>query len=379
MNKIIEFIKKQVILVVAWVLAVISTIIIKPSAKQILDAIDWRSLSILWVLMAVVQCFAINGMFRKISVKIVGSVKKVWQLVLSLVVMCFMFSMVITNDVALITFVPLTILILETAGLNRIMIVTVVLETLAANLGSMLTPIGNPQNLYLYNLMGCGVGEFVKIMLPYSVVSLILLVLSIVFVKGRKNDVKMAGLANDDSSAEAGVSCSKGKLILFCVLGVLALLTVFNAIPFYITLGIVLAVLIFAERKAIKQIDYILLLTFIGFFIFTGNLSHNQQISSFLSSLVAGKEVVTGALVSQVISNVPCALLLSGFASSLKDLTIGVNLGGLGTLIASMASLISYKLYTQQKDAKTGKYVAVFTLFNAAYLVILFAFYMMLR
>jgi len=376
MNKfcksIADFVKKQVVLVIAWILAIISTIIIRPSFNQIAAAIDWRSLSILWSLMAVVQSFALNGFFHKVSVKVVSSVKKVWQLVISLVVMCFFFSMLITNDVALITFVPLTILILNTAGLSNLMITTIVLETLAANLGSMLTPIGNPQNLYLYNLMGCGVGSFIKIMLPYSLASLVLLIASILFIKGKKDDVKTLEIEEDDTSL------NKIKMSVFGLLGAAALLTVFNVIPYYICLAIVLVVLIFVERKALLKVDYTLLLTFIGFFIFTGNLSHNQKISDLLSSLVAGKEVITGALVSQVISNVPCALLLSGFASSLKDLTIGVNLGGLGTLIASMASLISYKLYAVQDNAKSGKYMAVFTLYNVAYLVILFVFHLLI-
>jgi len=371
-KSIVEFIKKQVVLVIAWVLAIISTIVIRPSFNQLGAAIDWRSLSILWSLMAVVQSFALNGFFHKVSVKVVSSVKKVWQLIISLVVMCFFFSMLITNDVALITFVPLTILILNTAGLSNLMIITIVLETLAANLGSMLTPIGNPQNLYLYNLMGCGVGAFIKIMLPYSLLSLALLIVSILFIKGKKDSIKALEIEEDDSKTNVA------KVAIFSVLGACALLTVFNVIPYYITLAIVFVVLIFVERTALKKVDYTLLLTFIGFFIFTGNLSHNESISSLLSNLVAGKEVVTGALVSQVISNVPCALLLSGFASSLKDLTIGVNLGGLGTLIASMASLISYKLYAAEKDSNSGKYMAVFTLFNVAYLIILFVFYLII-
>jgi len=372
-NRIFSFIKKQVVLVIAWFLAIVSSIYIRPSFNQIVSYIDWRSLSILLSLMAVVQAFALNGFFSVVSVKVISSVKRVWQLVSSLVLMCFFFSMVITNDVALITFVPLTIMILNTAGLENLMIVTVVLETIAANTGSMLTPIGNPQNLYLYNLMNCSALDFIRIMLPYTACSLVLLMLSILFVKGKKDSLKKLEIK------ERQEALNKPKLIVFAVLGIIALLTVFKVIPYYISLAIVVAVLLIIERRAVKNVDYMLLLTFIGFFIFTGNLSHNKAVSDFLGSVVSGKEVLCGALVSQVISNVPCALLLSSFAQSLKDLTIGVNIGGLGTLIASMASLISYKFYAATTDAKNGKYICIFTVFNVVYLMLSYSLYLVIR
>lgn len=374
MSRIFGFIKKQMVLCIAWILAIVSSVIVRPSISNLRECIDVRSLAILFSLMAVVQCFALNGMFQKISSRIVGLVHKKWMLILSLVVICFVFSMFITNDVALITFVPLTIMILNTAGFAEDMILTIVLETIAANTGSMLTPIGNPQNLYLYNLMHAGVGEFILIMLPYSLASLVLLCLSIFFVHDKK-----ASIDNVSSESKAdGIVINRAKLVVFSVLAVLCLLTVFNAVPFYVTLGIVAVVVFIVERRALKTVDYFLLLTFIGFFIFTGNLARFDEIKALLESLVTKREVLCGVVSSQLISNVPAALLLSNFTDNIRDLVIGVNLGGMGTLIASMASLISYKLYAATADSKSGRYMMCFTLFNVVYLVLLYGLYIIL-
>ena len=445
-----DFFKKQIVFVVAILLAVISTIIFKPSGKEILGAIDFRSLSILFSLMAVVQAFSLNGAFTFLSLKIISGVKKSWLLIFDLVCICFFFSMFITNDVALITFVPLTISLLQSAGLSSLILITIVLQTLAANLGSMLTPVGNPQNLYLFNLMKCDVWSFIKIMLPYSCASFLLLIICIFFVKGflerRKcgaltGEVAVSGrggaltgevvvsgrggaltkeallsktgsgltkeaLLSKTGSALTGEALFsktapaspketplskttvlspkettqsqtaapflKVKLILFSLLALISLLTVFNFIPYYVTLPLVLICIFFAERRALKKVDYILLLTFVGFFIFTGNLSHSQKISFLISSVLQKREILCGIISSQVISNVPAAILLSGFTENLKELTVGVNLGGLGTLIASMASLISFKFYAGLENSNGAKYILIFSILNILFLGILY-------
>ena len=377
-SKILDFARNQIVLLVSWVLAAVSSAVIKPGINDVISFIDFRSLAILFCLMAVVQCFALNGFFNVISVKIVSSVKRVWQLVLSLVVLCFFFSMLITNDVALITFVPLTIMILNTAGLDNLMITVIVLETIAANTGSMLTPIGNPQNLYLYNLMQCDVLSFIKIMMPYSIMSLVLLVVSIMFIKDKNKKITIRQDLYVSDGKKVVIILNRHKIIFFALLGIIALLSVFKVIPYYISLVLVIAGVIFSEKKALKSVDYTLLLTFIGFFIFTGNLGSSERISSFISHVCYGNEVLCGCLLSQVISNVPCTLLLSSFTSNLDRLTVGVNIGGLGSIIASMASLISYKLYIRQKDAKGGLYMLVFTVFNVSYLVILYSLYLII-
>ncbi len=439
-----DFFKKQIVFVVALLLAVISTIIFKPSGREILGAIDFRSLSILFSLMVVVQAFSLNGAFTFLSLKIISGVKKSWLLIFALVCMCFFFSMFITNDVALITFVPLTISVLQSAGLSSLILITIVLQTLAANLGSMLTPVGNPQNLYLFNLMKCDVWAFIKIMLPYSCASFFLLIICIFFVRGFLRRRRVCALTGEVAVLETGsgltgevtvsgtgiaspkeaslsetspaspkearlsetspalpkearlsetspassketslsktlasqsqtpVPFLKVKLFLFSLLALLSLLTVFNFIPYYVTLPLVLVCIFFAERQALKKVDYILLLTFVGFFIFTGNLSHSQKISFFISSVLQKREILCGIISSQVISNVPAAILLSGFTQNLKELTVGVNLGGLGTLIASMASLISFKFYAGLENSNGAKYILIFSILNILFLVILY-------
>lgn len=376
MKALLNFIKKQAVLVVAWVLAIISAFFVHPDGKYF-SYIDWRSLGILWSLMVVMAAFRLNGVFEAIGKWLLGKVKKLWQLVLVLVMLCFILSMFVTNDVALITFVPFAILILEACNCPNLLIPVIVLQTIAANLGSMLTPIGNPQNLYLFGLGGFTLGGFIKLMLPYSTLSLVLLVICVAIL-GRKEKGELAGgaeaLGGGEKTANKSAGFSLVKLVIFTVLFILSILTVLHLVPFYVLVPIVLVFMAIFERNSIIKADYFLLLTFIGFFIFTGNIARIDFINQQLKNFVGGREVLFGVAASQVISNVPAALLLSGFSKNISDLIIGVNLGGLGTLIASMASLISYKFYAEVKEAKTGKYMLVFTVSNIIFLAILIVF-----
>ena len=251
------------------------------------------------------------------------------------------------------------------------MIPVVVLQTIAANLGSMLTPIGNPQNLYLYNLSGMNIGEFVLVMLPYTGISLSLLILSILLIKGKKEAVVV--------ESQNKIALPMSKIIVYLTLFVLAFLVVLKVLPFELVLAITLVVVFFMERKVLKDVDYCLLLTFISFFVFTGNMGNVPAIKEALQQLVNGREVLVGVISSQAISNVPAALLLSGFTSDYRALLIGVNLGGLGTLIASMASLISYKILANKYNDKKGKYFLRFTLANIAFLAVLYSANLLLK
>lgn len=372
MKAILNFLKKQVVLVVAWILAIISAFFVHPNAEYF-SYIDWRSLGILWSLMAIMAAYRINGVFETIGKWLLGKVHKMGQLVLVLVLLCFILSMFVTNDVALITFVPFAILILEACNCQKLMIPVIVLQTVAANLGSMLTPIGNPQNLYLFGLGGFGLGQFVMLMLPYSALSLVLILICVFFIGNKEK-----GTVLENTGLEMNETETKGsninpilKLIIFTVLFVLSILTVLHVIPFYVLVPIVFVCMLIFERKSIVKADYSLLLTFIGFFIFTGNISRIDFINQQLQHFVGGRELAFGIITSQVISNVPAALLLSGFSTNVSNLIVGVNLGGLGTLIASMASLISYKFYAASKDSKTGKFMVVFTCVNVVFLAIL--------
>ena len=247
------------------------------------------------------------------------------------------------------------------------MVPVIVLQTIAANLGSMLTPIGNPQNLYLYNLSEMNVGEFLVFMLPYTVVSGVLLALTIFVLSARKRKIRLT----DCHFSEEKKKMNKKLTSMYAVLFLMALLVVARILPYYILLAAVVVSVFLSDRKVLWQVDYCLIFTFIAFFIFTGNIGRLPSFQEVLHSLVNGRELLVGIAASQVISNVPAALLLSGFSGDLKQLLLGVNLGGLGTLIASMASLISYKIYAHNYNRTKGYYLLWFHLANIIFLAVL--------
>lgn len=353
------------VLLIAWILAIISAFFVHPD-KEYISYIDFRSLGILWGLMVIIQGFKENSVFEKIAGVFLVKVKKTWQLTAVLVFMCFIGSMLITNDVALITFVPFAIMILHNCDMEDMMIPVVVLQTIAANLGSMLTPIGNPQNLYLYGLTGMGIFEFILILLPYSLLSAILLIICIVVIsfKNKTSSPKKQTLITSKFG-------SKIQIIIYGGLFLVALLTVMRIIPWEVFAVMVFIVVLGMDYKILLRADYILLLTFIGFFIFTGNMGRINIVSEFIAKIIDGKEFIIAIILSQFISNVPATLMLSGFTTNYKELLLGVNAGGLGTLIASMASLISFKAYTKEYKENSVKYVLIFTGLNIFFLIML--------
>ena len=318
-----------------------------------------------------------SGLFQYVAQALLSRVRKAWQLVLILVLLCFFSSMLVTNDVALITFVPFTLIVLGMIGpeaKGQLMIPVVVLQTIAANLGSMLTPIGNPQNLYLYGKAGLSLGEFVLLMLPYAAVALVvILAWSLIQSRAYHGPVQVS------FTEDAEISGSKVQLAAYAVLFAFALLTVARVVPYRVTLGVTIAALLVMDRSIFGRVDYSLLLTFVGFFIFIGNIGRIPAFSQMLQQIVSGHEILAGVAASQVISNVPAALLLSGFTENLSALIIGVNLGGLGTLIASMASLISYKLIAREESQVKGAYFRYFTVANVCFLVVLLVFALILE
>lgn len=369
------FVKKEVILIVAWILAIISMFVVNPSDKY-LEYIDWRTLGILWSLMIIMEGLKQNGFFDTVGNRLLNSTKNIRQLVLVLVYLCFFFSMIITNDVALITFVPFAVLILRKCNCEEMMIPVIVLQTIAANLGSMLTPIGNPQNLYLYELSGVSLGKFVEWMLPYTVIAGFAIIITVMIITKRTNQSK---IDSHTSTRQSENNHEKINWIIYFVLFIMAILVVSRMIPFYVLVAVVFVVMLFVDRKLLFEVDYSLLFTFVGFFIFTGNVENISQIHSLMQQMVDGSELLFGIALSQIISNVPAALLLSNFTTNIKALVIGVNFGGLGTLIASMASLISYKVFVNECDGKKGRYLARFTALNIIYLLILLVVYTLLK
>ncbi len=374
-KKLCAFIKKETVLTVAIVLAVISAVLVVPD-KEYAGYIDFRTLSVLFCLMAVMAGLQKLGVFRKVAGMLLRHTHNTVQLVEVLVLLCFFFSMVITNDVSLITFVPFTFIVLRLSGedeVKKLAVPVIALQTIAANLGSMLTPIGNPQNLYLYGKAQMSAGAFILLMLPYSLVSLLLLVLcAAVVAKRSKIMVQGAATVSLGDNVESEAAERKNYLLLmYLLLFLLCLFTVARVIPYPVTLVIVAAAVLVFDRSTITKVDYSLLLTFMGFFVFIGNMGRMPAFRDFLQGIIGGREVVTSVIASQVISNVPAALLLSGFTENVQALIVGTNLGGLGTLIASMASLISYKQVVGQIPEEKKRYFGWFTVANVAFLAIL--------
>lgn len=359
MKTFIDLFKSEAVLIISLLLAIISAFIVTPNAGYI-DYIDFRTLALLFCLMVAMEGFKRLGVFSVLAEKLLTRVNSARALGLTLSLLCFFSSMIITNDVALITFVPFTIIVLKLTHQTDKMIYIVVLETIAANLGSMLTPIGNPQNLYLFSNYNMSIGDFFFAIFPYALLSLILVVLSSLFVG--KESVEICDVPDE-------ISDKNPKLLwLYGVVFVLSLFSVFRVLNFVFTLLVSLLLIIVFDKNILKQVDYSLLLTFVCLFIFVGNLGNIEIISSFLHGVVSGNEILAGVLTSQIFSNVPATVLLSGFTDNAKDLLIGVNLGGLGTLIASMASLISFK-FVQRENVKLFKYFAVFTFMNIIFLL----------
>lgn len=372
-RKLSEFLKRETVLTVAILLAIVSAVMIPPD-REYAGYIDFRTLSILFCLMTVMAGLQKLGVFRNIAKTLLRHTQNTIQLAEVLVLLCFIFSMIITNDVSLITFVPFTFIVLRLTGeeaVKKLAVPVIVLQTIAANLGSMLTPIGNPQNLYLYSISGAGLGEFVGWMAPYTLVSGVLLLLVVFVLSAGKRRISLETGALLQTPGAAG----RKKNGIYLALFVLSLLSVARVLPWELMLAVVLIVLIFTDRAVFLRVDYCLLFTFISFFIFIGNMGNIEAVRSVLQSLVAGRELAVGIGASQIISNVPATLLLADFTQDIKNLTIGVNLGGLGTLIASMASLISYKIYAHNYNKTKGRYLLWFTIANVLFLAVLVLVY----
>ena len=361
-EKLIHILKNETVLVIATILAIIS-MFFNPPGREYVDFIDFRVLGILLSLMLVMAGFQLNGVFKKLGEMLVKKCGSTWSLSFVLIFMCFFSSMLLTNDVALITFVPFALLTLKMTKMESMMIPVVVAQTVAANLGSMLTPMGNPQNLYLYGLSGMNIGEFIKLMLPYTIASAVLLCIFILFLKKKP--------LNLEKMEEDNIKANKGHIAIYFVMFILCILVVLHVFEWYIITLVIALALIFIDKRVFLKADYSLLFTFISFFIFIGNMGQIEAVKDMLNSLIEGRELMVSVASSQVVSNVPAAILLSGFTDNYNALIIGTNLGGLGTLIASMASLISYKQFANMYPDEKGRYFKYFTIMNILLLAVL--------
>lgn len=374
-KQLIAFLKKETILCIAAVLALLSLFLVPPDAGYA-EYIDISTLGLLFTLMVVMEGLRTLGVFDTIAHVMLGKANSLRRLAYSLVFLCFFCAMLITNDVALITFVPFTLLLLSLAGQKEQAIPIVVLETVAANLGSMLTPVGNPQNLYLYSVSGMELLHFLSVTAPIAAISAVLLIFACLRIPKLPIRLELAE-ENEENKQEEGKG-KRFKIIFFLLIFLLALLTVLKILPLWIPFLLALVGTLIVMRGVLLRVDYCLLLTFVCFFVFIGNVGRIDAVSTFLKAALTGREILLSFLASQIISNVPATVLLSGFTENFEGLLVGANIGGLGTLIASLASLISYKYFAQAEPQKKGKYLWHFTLVNIVFAVILLAFALLL-
>lgn len=366
-SPVVRLIKKNIVMFVALLAAVITMFLVPPDAAY-LEYFDVKTLTCLFCVLAVVCALKNIQFFYILAKKIVQLFKNARIAVLALVYITFVGSMLIANDMALLTFLPLGFLVLDTTGKRKYMAFTYIMQNIAANLGGMLTPFGNPQNLYLYSSFDIPTGEFMAIMAPPFVISVVLITACcLIFVKSEPLQM-----------AEEPVRLPAGRTALYLALFALSIAIVFRGIPYGVGLIVIPAFLLFVDRKALKMVDYPLLLTFVFFFVFAGNMARIQPVQQLFSYLLEKSTLIFSVLSCQIISNVPSAILLSQFTDNYRELLLGVNIGGVGTLISSLASLITFREYTQRNPGKTVHYVLLFSAFNFAFLILLTVFAMLI-
>ena len=363
MQKAFKFIKTNAVMLIAALAAVITSIIVPPD-KEYIGYFDFKTLSCLFCVLAVVCALRNIRFFYTLAKAIIRRFRNAKICILALVYITFIGSMLIANDMALLTFLPLGYFVLHTTGKEKYMAFTFIMQNIAANLGGMLTPFGNPQNLYLYSKFNIPDLEFVSIMLPPFIIAVILITACcLLFVKSEPLVIE-----------EGPASLPIARVIIYLVLFALSILIVFRIFHYLIGIVVITAALLLLDRRALLSVDYGLLFTFVFFFVFSGNMARIDAVRDFFSLLLEKNTLVISALSCQFISNVPSAILLSQFTDNYRELLLGVNIGGAGTMIASLASLITFREYTNQQPGHTVSYLIKFSVFNFAFLGILMLF-----
>ena len=367
-NKCWSFVKKNAVMCIALIAAIVTSLII-PIDKEYVGYFDYKTLTCLFCVLAVVCALKNINFFYMLARKVVQLFKTARMSILALVYITFIGSMLIANDMALLTFLPLGYFVLTTTGKQKYMAFTFIMQNIAANLGGMLTPFGNPQNLYLYTKYEIPNLEFMGIMAaPFILSVAIITVCCILFVKSEPLSLSDEKIVLDPK-----------RTILYLLLFALSIVIVFRGIPYWIGLIVIPAVLLIVDRKALKMVDYGLLFTFVFFFIFAGNMARIDVVRDLFSTLLEKNTLLFSVVSCQCISNVPSAILLSQFTNNYADLLVGVNIGGVGTLISSLASLITFREYVKHNPGKTGYYIGMFSLFNFAFLFILTGFMFLIK
>ncbi|MBE6553410.1 MAG: citrate transporter [Ruminococcaceae bacterium] len=354
------WIRKNAVLSIAFVAAVATSCMVPPDTAY-LSYFDFKTLTCLFCVLAVVCALKNIRFFTILARKIVDCTGNLRMASIALVYITFIGSMLIANDMALLTFLPLGFFVLSSTGKEKYMAFVFIMQNIAANLGGMLTPFGNPQNLYLYTKFAIPTGEFMRIMLLPFLASIALITVCCLFLPKDTLSIR----------EECPYKLKPKRTILYLILFALSIIIVFRVIPYQIGLIVIPLVLFFVDRQALRAVDYPLLLTFVCFFIFAGNMARIPAVSHLFSSLLEKNTLVFSVLSCQVISNVPSAILLSQFTTDYQSLLLGVNIGGTGTLIASLASLITFRQYTEHNPGKAGKYILLFSAFNFGFMILL--------
>lgn len=357
-----RFFVRETVLCMAMASAIVSSFFVPPSVAY-LSYIDWKVICCLFCLMSVVAGLRDSGAFDILASSLLRLAGNARSLAAILIAVTFFASMGITNDVALITFVPLALILMREGFSWRTRAHIITLQTIAANVGSSLTPVGNPQNLFLFSFYRLSSRSFFAGIAPIVLAGGLLLIVSTFRIKAKPIYPAHTG---------HNFRLKKKRFIVFIALFVVSVLAVFRVFDYRLVTVVVAVALVVLERDLLGTIDYSLLFTFLAFFVFIGNLQNVEHVRGFLKSFVGLNVVLVSALASQVISNVPSAILLSGFTDDPIALLRGVSIGGMGTLIASLASVISYKFFCHEYPRDGLKYLAVFTKWNICYFVILY-------
>lgn len=359
MKKVIGFIKKELMLVVSLLAAVVS-LFITPPGPGLLSGIDWRTLGILLMMLCVLEGFKKENVLKPIA-DLSSKLRRMSTLSLFLVFGVFFTSMFVTNDVSLIIFVPITILIFRRGNKEKYILPVLTMENIAAIRGSMLMPFGSPQNIFLFGQADVSAAHFMLHMLPLSALSAFLLVVFVLFLyrKNPKEEIET------DNGADTANEYNAPKKAAYIIAFAAVVFTVVSRTAYwYIILAAVIFAVAVTDIKIFKKVDYVLLLTFLCFFVFSSSITSNEKIASFLKEAVAGREYWWSIGLSQIISNVPSTIVLYPFSKNFAGLIYGADTAGLCSIIGSLASVINYRIYIREYPGKGLKFIGVFTLIS---------------
>ena len=365
MKKVVQFLRRELMLTLSLLAALIA-LVITPPTPQLFRDIDWRTLGTLLMMLCVLEGFKQENVLEPV-VRLASRIRRMTSLTLFLVFGVFFSSMFVTNDVSLIIFVPLTILLFRSVDRERYILPVISMENIAAIRGSLLTPFGSPQNLFLYGRAEVSAGHFMLHMLPLCASSALLLAVFVFFLY-RRNPREEITVARQESLRSAGGRVRRAVyLALFAVI-IAVIVTRTSLWPWAV--GLVLAAVFAADRRLLLKVDYVLIITFFCFFIFSSSIAANPHIAGVLKRAVAGSEYWWAIGLSQVISNVPASIVLYPFSENFAGLIYGLDTAGLCSLIGSLASVINYRIYAREYPGQGGKFVRVFTLVSWAFFLI---------